>query len=331
MLLFNVSITPKAGGKLGTLKHLDTQNPVMYMDFPEGRLKFFGTLVFPNTKYMMLKVGTKDILCEDIFGSMVVFSEVWWVGSAEENPEERRLDMPAALLERRVHQEPAEGPESQDPAGKMEEDAEEAEEDDDDKMQPPPPRPSSKPMRAAAKGALKVLRGEDSDDLSAQLAGGDEDSDGESYDGVGVLGKRSSQDTGVGSSGAGKPPPPKGSIQSMIAKMKAPAAAKGSGAGGETGKATPRGQAAAKGAPSTVKKAGSGGRKRKAASESDDEEVVEEDELEDAGVAATQGSQPRSSDRPQRRAAAKQVKYDLGSDDDDDEEEEEEEEDASSE
>lgn len=182
--------------------------------------------------------------------------------------------------------------------------------------QPPPPRPSSKPMRAAAKGALKVLRGEDSDDLSAQLAGGDEDSDGESYDGVGVLGKRSSQDTGVGSSGAGKPPPPKGtpptwgslqtsapgyslssaprgdcmiaypehwiaqvfrvlnlgsnllpvasrcagSIQSMIAKMKAPAAAKGSGAGGETGKATPRGQAAAKGAPSTVKKAGSGGR-----------------------------------------------------------------------
>lgn len=119
----------------GTLKHLDTQNPVMYMDFPEGRLKFFGTLVFPNTKYMMLKVGTKDILCEDIFGSMVVFSEVWWVGSAEENPEERRLDMPAALLERRVHQEPAEGPESQDPAGKMEEDAEEAEEDDDDKMQ----------------------------------------------------------------------------------------------------------------------------------------------------------------------------------------------------
>ncbi len=55
----------------GTLAQLDTRNPVLYMDFPEGRLKFFGTIVFPHNKYMVLKVGTKDILCEDVLESMV--------------------------------------------------------------------------------------------------------------------------------------------------------------------------------------------------------------------------------------------------------------------
>jgi hypothetical protein len=55
----------------GTLAQLDTRNPVLYIEFPEGRLKFFGTIVFPHNKYMVLKVGTKDILCEDVLESMV--------------------------------------------------------------------------------------------------------------------------------------------------------------------------------------------------------------------------------------------------------------------
>lgn len=55
----------------GTLAQLDTRNPVLYIDFPDGRLKFFGTIVFPHNKYMVLKIGTKDILCEDVLESMV--------------------------------------------------------------------------------------------------------------------------------------------------------------------------------------------------------------------------------------------------------------------
>jgi hypothetical protein len=55
----------------GTLAQLDSQNPVMYLDFPQGRLKFFGTLVFPKNKYMMLKLGGSSVLCEDIFENMV--------------------------------------------------------------------------------------------------------------------------------------------------------------------------------------------------------------------------------------------------------------------
>lgn len=43
----------------------------MYIDFPEGRLKFFGTLMFPSNKYMVLRFTSKNVLCEDIFENMV--------------------------------------------------------------------------------------------------------------------------------------------------------------------------------------------------------------------------------------------------------------------
>ena len=55
----------------GTLAQLDSQNPVLYVDFPQGRLKFLGTIIFPKNKYMLLKFGQKDVLCEDIFDNMV--------------------------------------------------------------------------------------------------------------------------------------------------------------------------------------------------------------------------------------------------------------------
>ena len=55
----------------GSLAQLDSRTPVMYIDFPEGRLKFFGTLMFPSNKYMILRFGAKDIMCEDVLESMV--------------------------------------------------------------------------------------------------------------------------------------------------------------------------------------------------------------------------------------------------------------------
>lgn len=62
----------------GTLAQLDSKHPVMYLDFPQGRLKFFGTLVFPHNKYMVLRTAPSSVLCEDVFESMV---GGWaWVG-----------------------------------------------------------------------------------------------------------------------------------------------------------------------------------------------------------------------------------------------------------
>lgn len=55
----------------GSLARLDTQNPVLYIDFPEGRLRFAGTIFFPKNKYMTLRFAQKEVLCEDIFESMV--------------------------------------------------------------------------------------------------------------------------------------------------------------------------------------------------------------------------------------------------------------------
>lgn len=65
------SAFPLSGCEQGTLAKLDSKNPVLYIDFPSGRLKLVGTLLFPKTKYQLLKLGGKDVLCEDIFESVV--------------------------------------------------------------------------------------------------------------------------------------------------------------------------------------------------------------------------------------------------------------------
>ncbi|KDD76915.1 hypothetical protein H632_c68p1 [Helicosporidium sp. ATCC 50920] len=107
----------------GMLSQLDTQSPVLYIEFPQGRLKLFGTLCFPRAKYIVLRSLSKSLLCEDVLESMVcldvsaaivretvqclfmspfatlqiVFQEAWWIGTAEENPGELRLEMPHDL------------------------------------------------------------------------------------------------------------------------------------------------------------------------------------------------------------------------------------------
>jgi len=58
----------------GTLAQLDTRNPVFYLNFPSGRLKFTGTLMFPANKYCVMRLGGGPggaSLAEDVFESMV--------------------------------------------------------------------------------------------------------------------------------------------------------------------------------------------------------------------------------------------------------------------
>eukprot|EP00249_Psilotum_nudum_P023938 c29033_g1_i1 orf=594-2204(-) len=91
---------PVAGGKFGELTQLNSKNPVLYVDFPQGRLKLLGTIVYPKNKYLTLQFrpGSGNIVCEDCFESLVVFSEYRWIGTKEENPKELRLDWPKELL-----------------------------------------------------------------------------------------------------------------------------------------------------------------------------------------------------------------------------------------
>ncbi|KAL2629672.1 hypothetical protein R1flu_014358 [Riccia fluitans] len=96
LFVFPGLVAPLAGGKFGELTRLDSRNPVMYMDFPQGRLKLFGTIVYPKNKYLTMHFfpGKGDIKCEDCFESLVVFAESWWIGTKDENPEELRLPFP---------------------------------------------------------------------------------------------------------------------------------------------------------------------------------------------------------------------------------------------
>lgn len=103
LLIFNCQLAP-AAGKLGTLSKLDTKNPVMYIDFPNGgRLKLFGTLLFPKNKYLVMKMGNKEVICEDVLESMIVFNDSWWVGTMAENPDELQLPWPTELSTTKIH------------------------------------------------------------------------------------------------------------------------------------------------------------------------------------------------------------------------------------
>ncbi|KAJ9145729.1 hypothetical protein P3X46_028075 [Hevea brasiliensis] len=90
-----------AGGKIGDLKDLGTRNPILYLHFPQGEMKLFGTIVYPKNRYLTLQFsrGGKNVLCEDYFDSMIVFSDAWWIGTKEENPEEAQLDFPKQMFE----------------------------------------------------------------------------------------------------------------------------------------------------------------------------------------------------------------------------------------
>ncbi|XP_078439874.1 root hair initiation protein root hairless 1 (RHL1) [Wolffia australiana] len=92
-------LSPLSGGKIGELADLNTRNPVLYLEFPQGRMKLFGTVVYPKNKYLTLQFSksSKGVLCEDSFENMVVFSEAWWIGTREENPDEIRLEFPINL------------------------------------------------------------------------------------------------------------------------------------------------------------------------------------------------------------------------------------------
>ncbi|KXZ49328.1 hypothetical protein GPECTOR_22g922 [Gonium pectorale] len=94
LVVVNALLAPAAAGRLGTLAQLDSRNPVMYIDCPGGRLKLFGTLAFPRAKFLALKLGGAGVAAEDVFENLLVFSEAWWIGTAEENPEEKRLPLP---------------------------------------------------------------------------------------------------------------------------------------------------------------------------------------------------------------------------------------------
>ena len=93
--------------EFGELADLDTQNPVCYINFPNGigKMKLFGTIARAReSRYFTLNVGQsggsskKDsgnnnatANLEDFFDGVLIFSQWAWIGTKEENPEEKPL------------------------------------------------------------------------------------------------------------------------------------------------------------------------------------------------------------------------------------------------
>mmetsp|Transcript_30023 Transcript_30023/g.48140 ORF Transcript_30023/g.48140 Transcript_30023/m.48140 type:complete len:183 (+) Transcript_30023:390-938(+) len=94
---------------MGTLDNLSSRNPVLYIEYPQGRLKLFGTIVYPKSKFLALnykpnssekQIKKTGFQCRGTFDAFIVFSESRWIGTAEENPDESKLDnIPAELKE----------------------------------------------------------------------------------------------------------------------------------------------------------------------------------------------------------------------------------------
>ena len=100
MTIFPGQLAHLKEGKIGSLAKLDTQNPVLYIEYGAlGRLKLEGTIVrSKTTRYFTLNVKSRDRLnLEDWFDSCVVFGRYAWVGTVDENPGETPLPFPDAL------------------------------------------------------------------------------------------------------------------------------------------------------------------------------------------------------------------------------------------
>ncbi|CAK9185575.1 unnamed protein product [Ilex paraguariensis] len=66
-------LAPISGGKVGELRDLGTKNPILYLDFPQGQMKLFGTIVYPKNRYLTLQFsrGGKNVMCEDHFDNLL--------------------------------------------------------------------------------------------------------------------------------------------------------------------------------------------------------------------------------------------------------------------
>eukprot|EP00051_Salpingoeca_urceolata_P013396 m.167994 g.167994 ORF g.167994 m.167994 type:complete len:471 (+) comp17784_c0_seq2:131-1543(+) len=86
------------GGAIGELRHLDTEQPCLYVELPQGTVKFHGTLVYTHNSYLALECRQRSVTCAEQFDSLVVFPEFSWIGNAADNPQEEPLPVPPGVL-----------------------------------------------------------------------------------------------------------------------------------------------------------------------------------------------------------------------------------------
>ena len=70
------------GGTIGSIERLDTPNPEIYIDWPgKGKLRLQGTLLYPRGRYLTLQSRAGQLLCDETFDNIIVFSSATWMRS----------------------------------------------------------------------------------------------------------------------------------------------------------------------------------------------------------------------------------------------------------
>lgn len=98
-----------AGAPVAVLSSMDTCNPTLcvHLRHGRGRMLFRGTLFYPRNTILACKFPApasnaaagggrrnKSVLVDDIFETVIVFSEWCWAGTREENPHDEPLPLP---------------------------------------------------------------------------------------------------------------------------------------------------------------------------------------------------------------------------------------------
>lgn len=202
-MLFPCQLSVMKEGKIGEMREMHTQSPIVYLNFGElGRMKLLGSIVRPkSTRYFTLNAKSRDRMnLEEWFDSVIVFPSWYWIGTEKENPEERALAMPKELGD--LSGEPEADWESGIAAGSGKtaaaKDDKEPATDKVEVSAPTEKEGGRRPRRQAAAVARKKMYADDSDAMEES----DDDDDGHVASPVVVRGKVESFMPTI-------PPPPK--------------------------------------------------------------------------------------------------------------------------
>jgi hypothetical protein len=93
-----VALAP--GTRLGMLHGLDSSTPTLDIQYPEGRLRMYGVLVFPRNPMLTLKCSAskgRPVQCADTFETIILFSRWAWIGDEVSNPGDLPQPLPVSL------------------------------------------------------------------------------------------------------------------------------------------------------------------------------------------------------------------------------------------
>jgi hypothetical protein len=100
LVAFPGGIALAPGARVGLLQGLDSSTPTLDIEYPDGRLRMHGVLVFPRNPLLTLKCPSgkaKPVHCADTFETVIAFSRWAWIGDEVSNPGNLPVPLPSSM------------------------------------------------------------------------------------------------------------------------------------------------------------------------------------------------------------------------------------------